>query len=529
MAFRVESRLGRGQVVDTFDAILEVHGEKLDVVIKRARPEYRDNAALQDALLEWGRAQATVDHPDVIAVLEAGRDQDGVYIIQERIEGTSLSRLLTTLRKSRRALTPPNALLIAERLAAGVAGIHRSPSGHHGDVRPGEVLVGYDGQVKVGDQRLGDLNSLVGLDLEPGAVNADYRAPGEVVSGSATDSYAVALVILEMMLGHPVWKTASMTVDDAQRALVDFAPVAQTLPDVAKELGGILKPCLHFEPDLRPTDMTAVANALTDLIDRYRVRRDPDGLGSFVEIVSPPLEDADAPTRMAVVPEAEPEIIAMAPDRRAAFEAASVVLTPEILAQAEAEYRQKKRGASKPPAVATDHIRARPAQPLPRIPSAAKSASTERPRPRSATLEGRSVPVDLPPAPSSLRDTAAKLPNVAAKAAAAMTEHGLPQWWPYVAIGLAVIFFGWWMSGTDARMIQLRVTSEPSAAEVFVDDQLVGQTPLTRPLEVRADRIDLRFEKDGYEAYRVTIGTQEDELRYEAPLKPVGSTLGSTP
>ena len=66
----------------------------------------------------WGQAQAEVDHPDLVAILEAGRDQDGVYIIQEKVEGTTLGRLLSTLRKSRRTLTPANALLIAERLAS---------------------------------------------------------------------------------------------------------------------------------------------------------------------------------------------------------------------------------------------------------------------------------------------------------------------------------------------------------------------------------------------------------------------------
>ncbi|MEO1338297.1 MAG: PEGA domain-containing protein, partial [Myxococcota bacterium] len=76
-----------------------------------------------------------------------------------------------------------------------------------------------------------------------------------------------------------------------------------------------------------------------------------------------------------------------------------------------------------------------------------------------------------------------------------------------------------WSLSPSGRTIQLRVTSEPSAASVFVDDELVGQTPLTRPLDVNSDNIELRFEKDGFAPHEVFIGTREDELRYEASLR----------
>ena len=511
MAFRVESRLGRGRVVDTFDAVLEVHGEKLDVVIKRARPEFSNNAALQDELLEWGLSQAEIDHPDVVAVLEAGRDQDGVYIIQERVDGATLARLLTTLRKGHRTLNPAHGLLIAERVASAVAGLQASGANYHGALKPTQVLVGYDGVVKLGDQRMGDLLSVVGRDLD-----AEDASPGQA-TGPSGDAYAFALMILEMMLGHPVWRTASMSVNDALRALVDFAPVAQVQPALARELRSVLQPCLESAPRARPAHFAPVSGQVTDLINRHSIKRDPEGLGAFVELISPPLEDADAPTRMAVAPEIDgPGLLMLTPDRKAQFEAASVVITPEILAQAEAEYHRRRaaRPGSGHAAPGTDQIRSR--RPV------SRKASWPRPAPRAATLEGRSVPVELLRAPSSLRAAAAELPNVAAKAAASMAEQDWPKWWPYAAgvLSLLVVLV-WLMSGSAVKTLQLRVTSEPSEASVFVNDDLVGQTPLTRPIDVDADQIELRFEKVGFEPYRVTIGTEEDELRYEAPLKPL--------
>ena len=514
MAFRVEARLGRSRVVDTFDAILEVGGEKLDVVIKRARPEFRTNAELQEALLAWGQAQAKVDHPDIVAVLEAGRDADGVYIIQEKVEGATLGRLLKTLRKSRRALAPANALYVAERVANAVAALHRSSAEHHGDLRPGEILIGYDGSVKVGDQRLSDLVAVAGYEFGSAEDDDIYFGPEGRAPGPPSDAYATALIIVEMLLGHPVWRTSLMSVDDALRALVDFAPVAQGQPELARQLSDLLRSCLVVAPALRPTELAPIADGISQVIERHQVRRDTDGLGSFVELVSPPLEDADAPTRMAAVAELDAAAAlgnGWSADRRAAFEAASVIITPEILAQAEAEYRERKGSERRVPAI-----------PVPSS-SEARPLFTSGPKP-SSTLEGRSLPVAPMIAPSSLRDVASEVPNFAARAAASIAEAEWPNWWPYAVSALIIVLFtGWLLSGDSMRTIQLRVTSEPTAASVYVDDELVGQTPLTRPLVVRAETIDLRFEKAGFESYRVTIGTQEDELRYEAPMKPVGA------
>ncbi|MEL7369627.1 MAG: protein kinase [Myxococcota bacterium] len=492
MAFRVESRLGRGRVVDTFDAILEVGDERLNVVIKRSRAEYRAHEGVQLALHEWGQGQATVDHPDVVAILESGQDADGVYVIQERVEGATLARVLSKLRAGSRTLTPHFALMIAERMGNGLAGIHASPAAYHGDFRPAEVLVGYDGGVKVGDQRLVDLLIVAGIDPDAVWPDRDY-VPPEAAVGRPADTYALALIVLEMMLGHPVWRTSAMTVQDALGALVDFAPIGQAQPELAQDLSDLLRPCLDPDPVRRPASFENVAPRLTDLINVHSVSRDPQALGRFIEAASPPLMDADAPTRMAAVPEMEAQSARLAAERKAAFEAASVVITPEILAQAEAEYRKRRAEEASAPVAAGRRV-------------SAVSVSN---------LDNAAEVL----APSALRSVAAELPNVAAKAAESLRVSATTNWlWPAAAALLLISLVTWSLS-PSGRTIQLRVTSEPSAASVFVDDELVGQTPLTRPLDVNSDNIELRFEKDGFAPHEVFIGTREDELRYEASLR----------
>ena len=467
-------------------------------------------------MLKWGQAQAAVDHRDVVAVLEAGRDADGVYIIQERVEGATLERTLAMLRKSRRTLHPGAALSITERVLSALQGLQASPASYHGDLDTGEVLLGYDGAVKVGDQRLSDLVSVAGGSIDVDGAAEDREAAGP---GPRGDAYAFALVSLEMMLGHPVWRSPTMSVDDALKALVDFAPVAQLDRRLAEDLGRWLQPCLARDPAARPDGFSALARSLAEMLSRHPARGNPPSLGPFIELVSPPPVDADAPTRMATA--AALEAISVPPERRATFDAASVIITPEILAQAEAAYRARDGRPNAAPA--SDGRTEGPVDSSTAGSDAHAGEVSRTPRPRGPTLEGRSVPVDPPRAPSAMRERAASVPNVAAKAAAyaagSLRDAHWSRWWPYGLAIAAAMSVVWLLAGSAERTIQLQLTSDPSPATVFVDGVRIGKTPLSRPLEVSANQIQLRFEKEGFESYQVTIGTQETELRYEAPLR----------
>ena len=69
---------------------------------------------------------------------------------------------------------------------------------------------------------------------------------------------------------------------------------------------------------------------------------------------------------------------------------------------------------------------------------------------------------------------------------------------------------------------KVRATSEPTAAELFVDGESLGRTPFEAEVQTAGEQVSLRFELEGYRTHEVTIGTAAGELRYEARLEAVG-------
>lgn len=520
MAFTIESRLGRGRSVETFAAVLTVGTERLDVVVKRARPEFGKNKAFQDALLAWGNAQKSADHEHLVAVLEAGTTPEGVYVIQEKVEGAALATVLKRLRRRKRTLKPAFALIIAEMVANALQYLHKDLGVAHGGIDPGEVLIGYDGDVKLGDQKLRELDTHVGSDLIEPDDRSDYLSPerrnGEPPS-VRSDLYAFGLMVLEMLIGHPVWMAESMSVDETLSALRDFSPIGQAQPDLTRELIEALGSCLETRHDKRPLNAVPVAKAIAELNARHGITPDGAGLGKFVEALVPPPEAEEAPTQM-FDPEFAEKMAKKQEERLSQWEGLSVAINPEIERKL-AEAKHTPLAASTPIVGKTVELG------IPK--TGEKEAPEPSPPPEPAPREPSAPPParepSAPLAPSVKRE--ASVPAVHRVAVAANERVEASQRRTMLLAAVAVLVLGVViaglvaMSGPEERIVRLSAKSIPTGATVFDgrDDRLLGQTPLEMDVEVLGELLELRFELDGHEPHTVSIGG-EREIRYEAKM-----------
>lgn len=297
MGFTLTIRLGRGQTVDTFAAVLEHGGERLDVAIKRPRPELLGNQPFREAFRAWGQAQLELESDALVACLEAGETPEGPYVIQERVEGPALARVLQQLRKSRRAFRPELALRIASSVSEALAALHAAGR-VHGGLDTGEVLVSYRGQVKAGDQGLHRLDWLAG----DGVAQPPIYLPPELKSGgepaASADVYAFGLVTLEMLIGQPVWTAETMTVEASIRALRDFSHLAQAQPGLTEDLVALLLRCTATAPGERFSSGVQVHQALSALISQHQLTADDAALGNFVRALVPRPKQEEAPTML---------------------------------------------------------------------------------------------------------------------------------------------------------------------------------------------------------------------------------------
>ncbi len=550
MAFAVSARLRRDETVDTFAAVLEIEGEKLDVWVKRPRPEYADNTELGKALVEWGESQVDFDHENVIPVLEAGRSEQGAYVIQERVDGVPLGAVLAILRRKKRALSPTHALTVAARLCDGAAYLCDALPPGHGALGPAHLYLGYQGEVCIADPQLNRLLTPVGKDLFE--VKTQPYLPPEIKKGGSRspqgDVYAMALIVLEMAIGHPVWTGARMTVHDALEALTDFTQLGQASPDLARELRKVLAPCVSPNPSVRPSHPRQVSDEMQSLLSKFNVVSDDLALGTFVESILPPGDGEEAPTMM--VDPAEVERLAKARENNADWDVASVLINPEIERRA-AEFVAGRRAPSAaerrnssvtPPSPTPEQSSESTDEPSNEFFAASVDLSSASPQSlqKAARAAAKSKEQEVPPkatgskeapgpmAPSIRRDRAKAAVDVSKKAARAEQQNvSQRRWIMGAAVVLALAFVAAIVllvrTGNEPPpQIRLLATSIPSGASLFVGGEAFGRTPVDIDVALQSEPYQLRFELDGHEAHEVSIGTRESELRYEARLISVG-------
>ncbi|HEU4408575.1 MAG TPA: VIT domain-containing protein [Polyangiaceae bacterium] len=149
------AELGTGSLASTWLALRrDEQGRATALVVRALHEAYGEGSELRELFLD----EASLEHPNVVRVLEAGETSEGLaYLATEYVDGVTLDAILRALRRQGGGLgASPIAVAIVRQVAEALAFAHalRDGSGkplgwYHGRLRPEYVLVGFDGVVKV--------------------------------------------------------------------------------------------------------------------------------------------------------------------------------------------------------------------------------------------------------------------------------------------------------------------------------------------------------------------------------------------
>ena len=142
--YRLIELLGQGGMATIYRATDTGLGR--DVALKLLRPEYLRDPDFSSRFRQEAQAAASLSHPNVVTVFDYGEDPSGPFIAMELVDGEDLASIL----KRSGALPPRQAARIAAGVARALAAAHAKGIVHR-DVKPGNVLIGRDGRVKVVD------------------------------------------------------------------------------------------------------------------------------------------------------------------------------------------------------------------------------------------------------------------------------------------------------------------------------------------------------------------------------------------
>src|SRR5919199_1305838 len=147
-----------------------------------------------DRFIREARAAAMLSHPNVVSVSDQGADQGLVFLVMELVRGRTLRDLL----QARGRLTVGEAFAVLEPVLAGLTAAHRAGIAPR-DVKPENVLISTDGQVKVADFGLARAVAGTGQTSHTGGVligTVAYLSPEQLERGKAdarSDVYAAGI------------------------------------------------------------------------------------------------------------------------------------------------------------------------------------------------------------------------------------------------------------------------------------------------------------------------------------------------
>jgi serine/threonine protein kinase len=243
--YRIGPQLGRGGM----GVVYKAHHLRLDraAAVKVLTPALAGNEEFRERFISESQMAATLQHPNVITVYDAG-DADGLlYLAMQFVAGTDLRRLL----EMEGPLEPARALNVLAQVAGALDAAHAHGLVHR-DVKPANVLVDMD-RAYLGDfgltKRFDATGGLTGVGQIIGTV--DYLAPEQVESAKVdgrTDLYALGCVVYECLAGRPPHKKDSDIAVLFAHVREEPAPLSSLVADFPESVDDVM--CKALAKDL---------------------------------------------------------------------------------------------------------------------------------------------------------------------------------------------------------------------------------------------------------------------------------------
>jgi serine/threonine-protein kinase len=252
---------GRYQVGELlgYGGMAEVHrGRDLrlgrDVAIKMLRTDLARDATFQMRFRREAQNAASLNHPAIVSVYDTGEERAPSgetlpFIVMEFVSGRTLKEVLAVEGR----LLPRRALEITADICAALEFSHRHGIIHR-DIKPGNVMLTQNGQVKVMDFGIARaLASGATTMTQTSAVigTAQYLSPeqarGESVD-ARSDVYAAGCVLYELLCGHPPFVGDNPVSVAYQHVREDPRPASTINPDVTPDIDAVVLKALAKNP-----------------------------------------------------------------------------------------------------------------------------------------------------------------------------------------------------------------------------------------------------------------------------------------
>lgn len=269
--YRILSLIAQGGMGKVYKALDE--DIQRPVAVKLLLSELLQSSAIDTSLIQdEARALAQVNHPNVMQIFELAECNDGLAIVGEYIDGTSLAALQTE-----KVLTLEHKLGLLKQIADGMQAVHDAGL-IHGDLKASNVLVNTTGQVKVIDFGLafrfatpGNVPtssqhySLVNMAPEQWKAVLQVSDSSEQVTrpvSIAADVFAFGVLAYELIAGYSPYATQDVETLREQVTRGQFSDASHIYPKLPQAISELLNQLLQVAPELRPSSFSVISDCL---------------------------------------------------------------------------------------------------------------------------------------------------------------------------------------------------------------------------------------------------------------------------
>ncbi|MCE9670692.1 serine/threonine protein kinase [Myxococcus stipitatus] len=284
------------------------------VALKRILPHLSADRAIVQQFLDEARIGLRLSHPNLVHVYDFGESQGTYFIAMELVRGVDLDRLLRALK---RPLTPPEAVAVVSQGLYGLHAAHllKGEDGApmnlvHRDMSPHNLMVGFDGRVKVLDFGVAKARAQRVVTL-PGIVKGKplYMSPEQARGqrlDARSDLFAMGLILYEALTGRRAFDRGD-EVASMHAICLDRLTRPDTIP---QDVWEVMEVALAKAPQERYASAREMADRLVEVcapmkdaeLSRLMSRQFPDRMREFNRLdltaaARPGVEDVETQKR----------------------------------------------------------------------------------------------------------------------------------------------------------------------------------------------------------------------------------------
>lgn len=255
-------KIGEGDVAESFRAKIHAASEvERDLVIKRVRPFYANDEKFTASYIAESEAASQLNHRNIARVFEAGTAADDLYLAMEYVPGSSLAEIDKRTTKAGKRLTPP---LVARIVSEAASALHAAHTNRrrgkvapvlHRDLGPHNVLVSYDGNIKLTDFGISTARKHI-TQTQAGMSRGkcDYLSPeqiaGKTVDGRS-DIFSLGVLAWELMTGKRLFAGATDFETIRNVMNMEIHPLRSMVRNIPKSLDAVLMRALARDVEER--------------------------------------------------------------------------------------------------------------------------------------------------------------------------------------------------------------------------------------------------------------------------------------